>query len=196
MKTEDLQAQGLTKEQIDFVMAENGKDIKGLKTVQSDLTKAEADRDKFKSDYEAAKATLDGFEGKDFEAITKERDEWKGKAEKSEKDYREQLSKRDYSDAVKIAVEKIGFSSNSAKKAFIAELEADPLKIKDGKLLGFDDFVKSYKETDATAFKNEAEPGSAQFTQPMGSGGNSEPVTGDPNKMDFATYKAWRQKNQ
>lgn len=31
MKTEDLQAKGLTQEQIDYVMAEYGKDINGIK---------------------------------------------------------------------------------------------------------------------------------------------------------------------
>ena len=30
MKTEDLKAQGLTDEQVNFVMAENGKDLKKL----------------------------------------------------------------------------------------------------------------------------------------------------------------------
>lgn len=31
MKTEDLQAKGLSQEQIDYVMAEYGKDINGIK---------------------------------------------------------------------------------------------------------------------------------------------------------------------
>lgn len=34
------------------------------------------------------------------------------------------------------------------------------------------------------------------FTTPMGSGTHTEPITGDPNKMDFATYKKWREQNQ
>lgn len=36
MKTEDLQAKGLTQEQIDYVMAEYGKDINGIKQERED----------------------------------------------------------------------------------------------------------------------------------------------------------------
>ena len=36
----------------------------------------------------------------------------------------------------------------------------------------------------------------AAFTTVMGAGSKSEPITGDPNKMDFATYKKWREQNQ
>ena len=42
MKTEDLKAQGLTDEQISFVMAENGKDLKKLQEENENLT---SDRD-------------------------------------------------------------------------------------------------------------------------------------------------------
>lgn len=42
MKTEELKAQGLTEEQISFVMAENGKDLKKLQKENDNLS---ADRD-------------------------------------------------------------------------------------------------------------------------------------------------------
>ena len=38
MKTEELKAQGLTEEQISFVMAENGKDLKKLQKENDNLT--------------------------------------------------------------------------------------------------------------------------------------------------------------
>ena len=37
MKTEDLKAQGLTEEQINFVMGENGKDLKALQEENATL---------------------------------------------------------------------------------------------------------------------------------------------------------------
>ena len=43
------------------------------------------------------------------------------------------------------------FSSESAKRAFMADLEAQKLPIQDGKVLGFDDFAKSYRERDPGA---------------------------------------------
>lgn len=49
------------------------------------------------------------------------------------------------------------FSSNSAKKSFMSDLKAKELKFEDDKLVGFDDFVNSYKESDPTAFMEEKE---------------------------------------
>lgn len=49
------------------------------------------------------------------------------------------------------------FSSNSAKKSFMSDLKAKELKFEDDKLVGFDDFVNSYKENDPTAFMEEKE---------------------------------------
>ena len=55
MKTEDLKAKGLTDEQIAFVMAENGKDVKREKD------KA----DSYKTQLDTAKESLKAFDGVD-----------------------------------------------------------------------------------------------------------------------------------
>ena len=55
MKTEDLQAKGLSQEQIDFVMAENGKDVNAIK----------AERDGYKTQLDTAQASLKAMEGVD-----------------------------------------------------------------------------------------------------------------------------------
>lgn len=47
------------------------------------------------------------------------------------------------------------FSSNSARKSFMNDLKEKELKFEDDKLVGFDDFVNSYKESDPTAFIEE-----------------------------------------
>ena len=49
------------------------------------------------------------------------------------------------------------FSSNSARKSFMNDLKAKELKFEDDKLVGFDDFVNSYKESDPSAFMEEKE---------------------------------------
>ena len=65
------------------------------------------------------------------------------------------------------------------------------------KLIGFNDLLENAKKNDAGAFVDEkAEQNQATFTNPMGAVANTEPITGDPNKMDFATYKKWREQNQ
>ena len=55
MKTEDLQAKGLSQEQIDFVMAENGKDVNAIK----------AERDGYKTQLDTAQVSLKAMEGVD-----------------------------------------------------------------------------------------------------------------------------------
>lgn len=194
MKTEDLQAQGLTEEQIKFVFAENGKDIA---TEKKRADKAEQDRDTWKKRAETAEETLQGFEGKDFEAIEKERNEWKEKAENAKKDYEKQIYDRDFGDALTTAMEQYKFSSEYAKAAVMAELKDAGLKLIDGKIIGLTDMIESIKSKDASAFVTEEQENKAQFTQsPFNNDKKSEPVTGDPNKMDFDTYKKWREQNK
>ena len=51
------------------------------------------------------------------------------------------------------AASALKFTSESAKKAFLADLDAKNLPLQDdGTLLGFDDYVASYKKTDPGAF--------------------------------------------
>lgn len=81
MKTEELKSKGLTQEQIDFVMAENGKDLKQL---QDDNKALSTERDDLKKKVEAAEEkeetlqqrlkdaqdTIKGFDGvKEAKAI-------------------------------------------------------------------------------------------------------------------------------
>ena len=158
------------------------------------IKRVEEERDKFKQDYETASETLKGFEGKDFEALTKELAEAKESLANSEKEYKAAIEKRDYQDAIQELTKDLKFTSNSAKKAFLSELESNPLQMRDGKVLGFDDFLKGYKESDSDAFVKEEEEHRSSFTTNMNQNGNTV-VTGDPNKMDYATYKAWRKQN-
>lgn len=43
------------------------------------------------------------------------------------------------------------FSSESARKAFLTEAKAQNFAMKDGEILGFDDYVKAFKESDPSA---------------------------------------------
>lgn len=173
MKTEDLQKQGLTQEQIDFVMAENGKDLKKLQKEVDSLT---SERDSLKERAETAEETLKGFEGKDFDTITKERDEWKKKAEDAEKDYSAKIAEREKADLLKEAFEGIEFTSEAAKKAIMAQI-AESVSVKNGKLIGFNDLLEEAKSADASAFVDKEqkilEQNRARFTDPMNKGNKS-----------------------
>ena len=169
MKTEELKAQGLTEEQISFVMAENGKDLKKLQKENDNLS---ADRDTWKEKAETAETTLKGFEGVDLETMQKELSDWKQKATEAEKSAQAQLYERDFADALKTEFEGIKFSSEAAKRAIMAEVKEAGLKLKDGKILGLNDLIGQMKEKDASAFvddaQQQAQQNMARFTAPVG----------------------------
>lgn len=168
--------------------------------VSKKLRTIEAERDNWKERAETAEETLKGFDGKSLEDITKERDEWKRKAEEAEKDYTAKLEAREKEDLLKEAFAEVKFTSEAAKRAIMSQI-SESVTVKNGKLIGFNDLLADARKNDAEAFVNEEDEknknNSAQFTDSMNRGqGQAEPITGDPNKMDFATYKKWRAQNQ
>ena len=185
MKTEELKAQGLTEEQISFVMAENGKDLKKLQKENDNLT---TDRDTWKEKAEAAETTLKGFEGVDLETMQKELSDWKQKATEAEKSAQAQRYERDFADALKTEFEGIKFSSEAAKRAIMAEVKEAGLKLKDGKILGLNDLIGQMKEKDASAFVDDAQQqiqqNMARFTAPKKSGSS-----GTMNKDEIMAIK-------
>jgi len=186
MKTEDLKEKGLTDEQINFVMAENGKDLKKLQKENETLT---SDRDTWKEKAETAEETLKGFEGIDPTQVQTELATWKRKAEDAEKDRDAKLYERDFSDALKTALEGIKFSSEAAKKAVMADIKEAGLKLKDGKILGLNDLISQMKEKDASAFVDEAQQqaqqNAARFTAPRG----QQTPPGSMTKEDIMAIK-------
>lgn len=69
MKTDFLKELGLEQEQIDKIMTENGKDIVAEK---AKTTKAEGERDNYKSQLDTTKESLGKFDGVDVEALKKQ----------------------------------------------------------------------------------------------------------------------------
>ena len=115
MKTEDLQAKGLSQEQIDFVMAEYGKDLNAVK----------AERDGYKSQLDTAQASLKAMEGIDAAGLqTKVSDLTK---QLQGKDAEIEKIKADYAfdTSVKEAIRK---ASGRNEKAIMALLDMDTLK--------------------------------------------------------------------
>ena len=84
---------------------------------------AEKDRDDWKKRAEVAEETLKGFEGKDFEEITKDRDAWKEKFEKLEMEQREASAKAERAAMVAEFLKDTVFVNDITKKAIISQLE-------------------------------------------------------------------------
>lgn len=116
MKTEDLKAHGLTDEQISFVMAENGKDLKKLQKENDTLT---TDRDAWKEKAEAAEETLKGFEGIDPAEMQAKIDEYKQKAEDAEKEYNRKIAERDFEDTLTTAIKEANGKNAKAIRALL-----------------------------------------------------------------------------
>ena len=154
------------------------------------LNRAESDRDTWKEKAESAEETLKGFEGKDFDTITRERDEWKKKAEDAEKEYYAKEAEREKQELLKEAFADIEFTSESAKKAIMAQI-SENVSVKNGKLIGFNDLLEDAKKNDASAFVDKAqqnlEQNKARFTTSMNNqNGNNN---GNLTKKDIMAIK-------
>lgn len=89
--------------------------------------------------------------------------------EKATKTYEQQLETQRYEFAIKERANGLKFSSGSAKKSFIADAIAKGMKLDGDNVLGFDDFVESYKKEDVAAFsETEEENTKPHFTAPTG----------------------------
>lgn len=134
------------------------------------VSKLEDDRDFWKGRAETAEETLKGFEGVDLATIKKELEEWKTKAEGTEKEMNRRLEERDFQDALKTELESVQFTSEAARKSVMSEVMQAGLKVKNGKILGLSDLLEQIKESDPTAFvdedKEQLENGKPKFTQP------------------------------
>lgn len=139
MKTEDLKALGLSDEQVQRVFAMNGEEMNGLKASVATLT---AERDTARTSLADANKKLEGYDP-----------EWKAKAAQAQQQADKQVAELKAGYAADSAASGLKFTSDSAKKAFLSDLKAKNLPLQDdGTLLGFDDYVASYKKTDPGAF--------------------------------------------
>lgn len=188
------------KEDFDKALNENYKTISEAVKIQNKLEKAEGERDTYKTKYDTdikqRDADIKDLQGKLKDAGTdttkladlqKELSALQDTYNTEKSNYEKQLSHQAYEFAIKEKVAELKFSSNSAKKAFIADALKEEMKMKDGQLQGFDDFLESYKKTDADAFlkedtehSGEDEPPKPQFSGK--SSGTETPPKGDPEK--------------
>lgn len=156
------------KESFDKEILENYKTSAEVEGIRTKLTNAEKERDDIKGKYDtdikqrdADLKTLQtqlkdaGVDKGKLEELQNSVTDWQKKYTNAKQEYDAQIAKQKYEFAVKENVEKLKFSSNSAKKAFLSDLLSKELKMENDKILGFTDFVDAYKETDADAFAQE-----------------------------------------
>ena len=176
MKRDFLEGLGLEKDVIDKIMDENGADIQREKQAAQN---AKADADALRQQLEDRDKDLETLrkDAGNTQDIQKRLDELQEKYDTDTQNYKDQLSARDYADAMSQAISgaSLKFSSKGAERAFRAELKAKGLTLKDGALEGFDDFVKAQREADPDAFAPD-KPG-PKFARPGGGVGGNEGAT-------------------
>ena len=153
MKREDLTALGVADDALDKIMSLHGADIEKHKQTVATLT---AERDDLKGRLEEANGKLSGYDP-----------EWKAKAEQAQKDAEAKVAALERRQLLARQTAGLKFSSESARKAFLADLEAKGLPAQEGKLLGFEEFVKDYQAADPGAFAPEIQP--PEIVRPAGS---------------------------
>lgn len=123
MKREFLQNlkvgdQPLSKEVIDAIMAENGRDIEAAK-------KPYADYDHIKEQLDEAQKTIKGFQDQDIEGVRKSAQEWEQKYNQAVKDHEAKLADMAFDRKLEDAI--TGAKGKNAK-AIKALLDVDNLK--------------------------------------------------------------------
>lgn len=160
----------LSKNAIDAIMEKNGRDIEAKNNTITALT---TERDGLKTQLGDANATIQSYKDMDIDGIKAKAGEWETKYNTDTQALKDQLAAAEYGFAVKEAVAGLKFSSESAKKAFVADLTAKKLPLQEGKLLGLEDFAKTYKESDPDAFLPENDDKTPVVTRGGGGGGTT-----------------------
>ena len=165
------------------VFAENYKTIveheKKVKRLTDDL---EAEKKR----AETAEETLKGFEGKDFEAITRERDEWKRKHDEAEAAHKQEQDEREFNDLLSAAIAE---SKGKNAKAITALLDLETLRGSKNQEKDIKAALDSVRTDNGYLFEDNG--GKASFADPKNT--NHAGKT-DMGKMTMAEYIAARKK--
>ena len=154
MKREEVKAicPDITDEQLGKIMDLGSRDVGSLKNQIAALT---TERDTLKTQLGEANTQIQSYKDMDIDGIKKAAQDWETKYNTDTQALKDQLAGQAYGYAVERSVAGLKFSSGAAQKQFIADLKAKKLPLQEDKLLGMDDYVKQYKESDPDAFAPE-----------------------------------------
>ena len=139
MKREDVSKiiPGITPAQLDSIMDLHGAD---LTAKVNEIATLKAEKTALEGQLGTANSKLEGYDP-----------EWKTKAEQAKNEAASQVAALEKGYALERKAAGLKFSSESARKAFLAEAKAQDFAMKNGELLGFEDYVKAFKEADPSA---------------------------------------------
>lgn len=144
---------------------------------------------------DTAEATLKGFEGKDFEVITKERDEWQRKHKELEESHKRETEEREFNEVLSSAITE---AKGKSPKAIMALLELDKLRGSRNQEKDIKAALDSLRTENSYLFEDNG--GKPSFAAPSGNGGaggNGTMTREDIMKIpDRAERRAAMAKNQ
>lgn len=166
MKREFLEGMGLTKEQVDSIMQENGNDINAAK---GDLDAVRQELDTTKTQLQEANTTIDGF--KDYDEIKGQVADYKQKYEASEAEKAQIQQNYEFNGKLESAAKKYGAR---ALKAIVPYLDVDALKNSKNQDADIEEAFRALKESEESAFLFGAdEPIHNPVIRTSGGGGDS-----------------------
>lgn len=180
MKREFLEGLGIEKENIDKIMAENGKDIEGVKASLSTKEAELADTKKLLDD---ANKEIEGFKDLDVEAIKAKAEDYKAKFEEAQEKAKVELEKVQFNHILENTLKGAKAKNVKAVKAL---LDLEGLKLNEGKVVGLDEQLESIQQENEFLFEVEdTEPNTPTFTRPN-DGGKPQAITKEQfNNMGY-----------
>ena len=174
MKREFLKTMGLTEEQIDKVMAENGNDINDLRTQVSTLT---TERDGIKDQLKQRDADINELKksSASAEELKKQVTDLEDKYKKETGELTAKLEKQNFDAKLDLAL--AGKVKNV--KAAKALLDVEKIKLKEDALDGLEAQLTALKTSDAYLFTEAPTPPNPKGNPPAGG------KPGEPGKGDF-----------
>ncbi len=184
MKREFLKTLGLTDEQIDSVMGENGKDIETHKTAaETQKTTAE----QYKTQLEEASKAIDGFKAMDVEGVKRSAEEYKTKYETAQTDFDAKLAKIAYDSAAEKFIDTLKPKDALSKKAILSEFASKGFKLEGESFIGGKEWAETFKKDNAAHF-DDGKPAPGIFSGKLGGGDGNPPPADTLKSAIFEKY--------
>ncbi len=146
-----------------------------------------------KQQLDNANKQIDDFKEMDIDSIKKTAADYKEKFEQVQKEADTKIKEMQYDSDLTEYMKTLKINDDVHAENLKKMIKEKNLPFENGKLIGGDDVVNMYKEKYPSVFKAEEDIPNISASTP---GTNQNFVSGDPDKMDFSTYKKWREQNK
>lgn len=186
----------MTDEQKEAIKKSIGEEVYSESEHEKKVKKIEAERDGFKKRADTAEETLKGFEGKDFDEITKDRDAWKEKFENLETEQKEAAAKAERANMVADFLKDTVFVNNITKQAITSQLE-DALSQDTAKGKSVEDLFNAIvKDKDGNLLPNIIVEESQREAEQRRSQIVGRQLSGQKDKPKLSTAELMKMKNE